>query len=127
MELNTHLKLNSELNGKVVELAKGYAKVEQLTTELMVADAEGLVHGGFTFCAADFAAMACVNDPYVVLAKGDTKFLAPIKCGQTVIYEAKMLESEGRKSTIEVIATVDENVVFKGKFNTVTLDSHILG
>jgi len=127
MELNTHLKLNSELNGKVVELAKGYAKVEQLTTELMVADAEGLVHGGFTFCAADFAAMACVNDPYVVLAKGDTKFLAPIKCGQTVIYEAKMLESEGRKSLIEVIATVDENVVFKGKFNTVTLDSHILG
>ena len=127
MELNTHLKLNSELNGKVVELAKGYAKVEQLTTELMVADAEGLVHGGFTFCAADFAAMACVNDPYVVLAKGDTKFLAPIKCGQTVIYEAKMLESEGRKSLIEVIATVDENVVFKGRFNTVTLDSHILG
>ena len=127
MELNTHLKLNSELNGKVVELKEGYAKVEQETREFMVADEKGLVHGGFTFCAADFAAMACVNDPYVVLAKGDTKFLAPIKCGQTVIYEAKMLESEGRKSTIEVIATVDENVVFKGKFNTVTLDSHILG
>ena len=127
MELNTHLKLNSELNGKVVELKEGYAKVEQLTTELMVADEKGLVHGGFTFCAADFAAMACVNDPYVVLAKSDSKFLAPIKCGQTVIYEAKMLESEGRKSLVEVIATVDENIVFKGRFNTVTLDSHILG
>ena len=127
MELNTHLKLNSELNGKVVELKEGYAKVEQLTSELMVADEQGLVHGGFTFCAADFVAMACVNDPYVVLAKGDTKFLAPIKCGQTVIYEAKMLESEGRKSTIEVIATVEENIVFKGIFSTVTLESHILG
>ena len=127
MELNTHLKLNSELNGKVVELAQGYAKVEQLTTELMVADAEGLIHGGFTFCAADFAAMACVNDPYVVLAKSDSKFLAPIKLGQTVVYEAKMLENEGRKSTIEVIATVDENAVFKGTFSTVTLDKHILG
>lgn len=126
MQLNTHLKLNSELNGKVVELSEGYAKVEQLTTELMVADEQGLVHGGFTFCAADFAAMACVNDPYVVLAKGDTKFLAPIKLGQTVIYEAKMLENEGRKSTIEVIATVEENAVFKGTFFTVTLDKHIL-
>jgi len=126
MELNTHLKLNSELNGKVVELAEGYAKVEQVTSELMVADEQGLVHGGFTFCAADFAAMACVNDPYVVLAKGDTKFLAPIKLGQTVVYEAKMLESEGRKSTIEVIATVEGNAVFKGTFSTVTLDSHIL-
>lgn len=126
MELNTHLKLNSELNGKVIELSEGYAKVEQQTSELMVADEQGLVHGGFTFCAADFAAMACVNDPYVVLAKGDTKFLAPIKLGQTVIYEAKMLESESRKSTIEVIATVEENAVFKGIFSTVTLDSHIL-
>ena len=127
MELNTHLKLNNELNGKVVELGEGYAKVEQLTTELMVADEQGLIHGGFTFCAADFAAMACVNDPYVVLAKGDTKFLAPIKLGQTVVYEAKILESEGRKSTIEVVATVQENAVFKGTFSTVTLDSHILG
>jgi len=127
MELNTHLKLNSELNGKVVELAEGYAKVEQVTSELMVADEQGLVHGGFTFCAADFAAMACVNDPYVVLSKGDTKFLAPIKLGDIVIYEAKILENEGRKSTIEVIATVEENAVFKGTFLTVTLDSHILG
>jgi len=127
MELNTHLKLNNELNGKVVELAEGYAKIEQLTTELMVADEQGLIHGGFTFCAADFAAMACVNDPYVVLAKSDSKFLAPIKLGQTVIYEAKMIESEGRKSTIEVIATVEENAVFKGTFGAVSLDSHILG
>jgi len=127
MELNTHLKLNSELNGKLVELAEGYAKIEQLTTELMVADEHGLVHGGFTFCAADFAAMACVNDPYVVLAKSDTKFLAPIKLGQTVVYEAKMLEFEGRKSIIEVIATVEENAVFKGTFSAVTLDKHILG
>ena len=70
--------------------------------------------------------MACVNDPYVVLAKSDTKFLAPIKLGQIVIYEAKMLESEGRKSTIEVIAIVEDKAVFKGTFSTVTLDKHIL-
>jgi acyl-coenzyme A thioesterase PaaI-like protein len=125
MELNTHLKLNSELNGKVVELKEGYAKIEQITSELMVADEQGLVHGGFTFCAADFAAMACVNDPNVVLAKGDAKFLAPIKLGQMVVYEAKILESEGKKSTIEVIATVEGNAVFKGTFSTVTLDKHI--
>jgi len=127
MELNTHLKLNSELNGKVVELKQNYAKVEQVTSSLMVADEEGLVHGGFTFCAADFAAMACVNDPYVVLAKSEVKFLAPIKLGQTVVYEAKLLENEGKKSKVEVIATVDEKEVFKGVFSTVTLDNHILG
>ncbi len=127
MKLNTHLKLDNEINGKVVELSDGYAKVEQVTKEFMVADEQGLVHGGFTFCAADFAAMACVNDPYVVLAKSDSKFLAPIKLGQTIVYEARLVKDEGRKSTVEVIATVEENPVFKGIFNTITLDNHILG
>ncbi len=126
MELNTHLKIDNDINGKVVELKEGYAKVEQTTHAFMVADEQGLIHGGFTFCAADFAAMACVNEPYVVLAKGETKFLAPIKLGQTVIYEANTVIFEGKKSTVEVIASVEGNAVFKGTFSTVSLDNHIL-
>ncbi len=127
MKLNTHLKLDNTINGKVVELSENYAKIEQITKDFMVADEVGLVHGGFTFCAADFCAMAVVNDPNVVLAKSETKFLAPIKLGDTVIFEGKLVENQGKKSTIEVVATVDENTVFKGTFYTVTLDKHILG
>lgn len=127
MQLNTHLKLDNDINGKVIELKAGYAKVEQVTKEFMVADKQGLIHGGFTFCAADFAAMASVNDPYVVLAKSETKFLAPIKLGQIVIYEANIIENEDKKSSVEVIATVEGSAVFKGVFSTVTLDKHILG
>ena len=126
MTLNTHLKLDNSINGKVIELSKDYAKIEQTTKDFMVADEVGLIHGGFTFCAADFCAMAVVNDPNVVLAKSETKFLAPIKLGDTVVFEGKLLEKEGKKSTIEVIATVDETSVFKGTFYTVTLDKHIL-
>jgi acyl-coenzyme A thioesterase PaaI-like protein len=126
MILNTHLKLNSELSGEVIELRENYAKVEQKTTPLMVADNLGLIHGGFTFSAADFTAMACINDPFVVLAKSEVKFLAPIKLGQSVIYEATLMEKEGKKSKVEVIATVDEKEVFKGVFSTVSLDNHIL-
>jgi len=125
MQLNTHLKIDNDINGKVVELKEGYAKVEQITQEFMVADEEGLVHGGFTFCAADYAAMSAVNDPNVVLAKSETKFLAPIKLGNTVILEANIIKKEGRKSTAEVIATVDGRAVFKGMFYTITLDNHI--
>jgi acyl-coenzyme A thioesterase PaaI-like protein len=127
MKLNTHLKLDNTINGKVVELSENYAKVEQITKDFMVADEVGLVHGGFTFCAADFCAMSVVNDPNVVLAKSETKFLAPIKLGDIVIFEGKLLEKEGKKSTVEVVATVDENAVFKGIFYTVTLEKHILG
>jgi len=125
MELNTHLKLDNTINGKVVELKEGYAKVEQKTQEFMVSDEQGLVHGGFTFCAADFSAMAAVNAPNVVLAKSDAKFLAPIKLGDIVLFEASIIESNGKKSTVEVLASVEEKAVFKGTFSTVTLDKHI--
>jgi len=127
VNLNTHLKLDNTINGKIIELESGYAKVEQITKDFMVADEVGLVHGGFTFCAADFCAMAVVNDPNVVLAKSETKFLAPVKLGDVVLFEGKLIEKDGKKSTIEVVASVNENPVFKGTFYAVTLDKHILG
>ena len=92
----------------------------------MAADAEGLVHGGFIFGAADYAAMAAVNDPYVVLAKASSKFIAPVKVGENVILEAKITETNGNKSTIEVTATVEANTVFTGEFLTAVLKQHVL-
>ena len=126
MELNTHLELDNSLNGKVIELKSAYSKVELTTTPQMVADKQGLIHGGFIFCAADFAAMAAVNDPYVVLAKSETKFTAPVKLNDIVILEAIIKEQNGIKSTVEVIASVEDKTVFKGVFYTATLEKHVL-
>jgi acyl-coenzyme A thioesterase PaaI-like protein len=44
----------------------------------MAADQRGLVHGGFTFGLADYAAMVAVNDPNVVLGAAEVRFLAPV-------------------------------------------------
>ncbi len=126
MELNTHLKIDSNLNGKIIELKKDYAKIKLQTIEIMKADDQGLVHGGFIFCAADFTAMACINDPYVVLAKSNTKFIAPVKVGDIVILEANIKETNGFKSIVDVIATVNNKDIFKGEFFTATLDKHVL-
>ncbi len=126
MTLNTHLKLNPEINGEVIELKQGYAKVKQQTKEFMVADDMGLVHGGFAFCAADFTAMAAINDPFVVLGKSETKFIAPVKLGECVIFEGKVVSNDGAKSSVEVIGCVNEKEVFKGTFTTFTLEKHIL-
>jgi len=126
MELNTHLKIDTSLNGKVLELSKGYAKIELKTTDIMRADEQGLVHGGFIFGAGDFTAMATVNDPFVVLAKSETKFLAPVKVGQNVVFEGNIIQSEGRKFTVEVDGFIDEKKVFVGTFYTVVLDAHVL-
>ena len=126
MKLNTHLKIDNSINGKVVELKDGFAKVEQATEKFMVADEQGLVHGGFAFCAADFCAMAAVNDPNVVLAKSEVKFLAPVKLGDIVVFEGIVSKIDGKKATVEVIGKVLDKAIFKGTFYTVTLDKHIL-
>lgn len=126
MNLNTHLKIDNTLNGNVLELGEGYAKIELQTISIMRADEQGLVHGGFIFGAADFTAMATVNDPYVVLAKSETKFLAPVKVGQSVVFEGIITLNNGRKSTVEVTAYIEDKKVFVGVFYTVVLDKHVL-
>ena len=125
MVLNTHLELDESLNGDLVELREGFARIDLKTTQNMVADDRGLIHGGFLFCAADYAAMACVNHPNVVLAKSETKFIAPVKVGSDVCFEAKKLEENGTRVTIEVIGKVESKDVFKGIFYTAILKKHV--
>jgi len=55
----------------------------------MVVDDHKLVHGGFIFGAADYAAMAAVNDPNVVLGSAEVSFLKPSKSGDSDILEGK--------------------------------------
>jgi acyl-coenzyme A thioesterase PaaI-like protein len=66
----------------------GNSQVELVTTAQMAADEQGLVHGGFIFGAADYAAMIAVNHPHVVLGASDVKFLKPVRVGETVMASA---------------------------------------
>jgi len=126
MILQTHLKIDERLSGEVVLLKNDFAKVVLETTQEMVADNYGLVHGGFIFSAADYAAMAAINHPNVVLAKSEVKFLAPTKLGDSVILEAKVSSKDGIKASVEVVGKIEEKEVFKGTFFTATLENHIL-
>jgi len=127
MELKTHLKIDHTLSGDLLQLEEGYARVELKTTDVMRADAEGLVHGGFCFSAADFAAMAAVNDPNVVLAKSEAKFLAPVRVGEIVLFEANVISHEGNRYAVEVTGNVEQTDVFRAVFYTVVLKEHVLG
>jgi len=126
MNLKTHLAIDRELCGEVIELKDGYAKVKLATTKRMAADEVGLVHGGFTFGAADFAAMAAINDPYVVLVSAKVDFLAPVVVGQEVIFDAHVVEKEGKRGLVEVVGRVGGKEVFKGTFSTYLPKHHIL-
>ncbi|WP_457594385.1 hotdog domain-containing protein [Hydrogenimonas sp.] len=126
LELKTHRRIDQSLCGTLLELQDGYAKVELETTRQMAVDEMGLIHGGFTFAAADFAAMAAVNDPNVVLVSSECRFLSPVKVGDRVLFEAKELYKESRKRKIHVIGTFEDIKVFEGEFMAVVLERHVL-
>ncbi len=126
IQLQTHLKINQALSGDIEVLQKGYAKIVLSTTEEMRADEAGLVHGGFIFSAADFAAMSAVNDKNVVLAASTCQFLAPVRVGDSVVFEAQVRHKEGRKRNVHVKGYSSEIKVFEGEFKTVITEHHVL-
>lgn len=124
--LRTHELINTHYSGELKELKEGYAKVSLLTNEEMRVDSYGLVHGGFIFCAADFAAMAAVNNPNVVLSAATSSFLAPVRVYDEVVFTAKLRHKEGRKREVYVTGHVLDIKVFEATMKTVVLDKHVL-
>lgn len=124
--LRTHDMINSRYSGDLDELKEGYARVCLVTNDEMRADSYGLVHGGFIFCAGDFAAMAAVNDPNVVLASSSADFLSPVRVGDEVVFEANVRHKDGRKREVKVIGSVLDIKVFEATLKTVVLEKHVL-
>jgi acyl-coenzyme A thioesterase PaaI-like protein len=123
---DTHHKIAPGLCGRPVELASGCARVVLETTVEMAADARGLVHGGFTFGLADYAAMLAVNEPTIVLASAETKFLGPVVVGDHLDAEASVVRTDGRKRWVKVVVRRDGVPVMEGEFLAVVPDRHIL-
>jgi acyl-coenzyme A thioesterase PaaI-like protein len=118
--------IDESLSGRLVRLEEGRATVRLSTSQAMAADERGLVHGGFLFSAADYAAMAAVNDPRVVLGAAETKFLAPVRKGETVMFTAEVTQVKGKKRIVAVSGRVDDRTVFEGDFICFVPERHVL-
>ncbi|MBC8237754.1 MAG: PaaI family thioesterase [Helicobacteraceae bacterium] len=124
--LQTHQEVNTDLSGEIIKLERGYVELRLTTTPDMIADDVGLIHGGFIFSAADYAAMAAVNERNVVLVGSDCQFLSPVKFHDEVNIIARVRHKEGRKRNVHVTAHVLDIKVFEGEFKTVVTDRHVL-
>jgi acyl-coenzyme A thioesterase PaaI-like protein len=92
----------------------------------MQADDSGLIHGGFVFGMADYAAMLAVNDPNVVLGAADVRFTKPCRLGEKLTAKARILEEKGKKRMVEVIVGSGTDTVFEGTFTCFVLEKHVL-
>ena len=126
MKIDTHRRIDRKLCGEPLFAEDGQSRVELVTTDRMAVDEAGLVHGGFIFGAADYAAMIAVNHPHVVLGASDVKFLKPVRVGETVVARARVQEVKGKKYWVSVSVAKDDVDVFQGMFICFVLDKHVL-
>lgn len=126
MRPNTHLAIDRRLVGEPVEIGEGTAAAALVTIPEMAADHRGLVHGGFVFGLADYAAMLAVNDPNVVLGGAEARFLKPVTVGERLLARARVEETDGRKSRVAVEVLRDGDSVMRGTLTAFTLERHVL-
>ena len=120
----THLAISPEWVGEPLELAPGTALARLLTRAEMAADERGLVHGGFAFGLADYAAMLAVNDPHVVLGAAETRFLAPVRVGEVLTARAVVESAEGKKHIVKCVVRTDREVL-SAVFTCFVLPRHV--
>lgn len=126
MDINTHEHIDRSLCGEPVALGNGSSEVRLICTRNMAADVSGLIHGGFIFGMADYAAMLAVNHPNVVLAGAESRFLKPSQVGDVLIAKAAEQEQDGRKHIIKVEVSCKGEVVFSGTFTCFVTKEHVL-
>jgi len=123
--LDTHKKINDRFSGYVHSVEEGYAEIYLDIIDEMVADELGLVHGGFLFSSASFAAVAAINKPNAIVIGAQVHFFTPVRVDETVIFEAHSRHKIGKKRIVEVVGRVGDIKVFSGNFSIAVMDQHI--
>lgn len=127
VDLKTHLAINQSLCGQLISIDEGIAIVKLKTTSEMVVDDHKLVHGGFIFGAADYAAMAAVNHPNVVLGSAEVKFLKPSISGDAILFKATVTEAKGKLRRVDVEGVDKAGAkTFAGVFTCFVLEKHVI-
>jgi uncharacterized protein (TIGR00369 family) len=126
MNINTHHKIDQTLCGRPIILEEDRCTIEFKAIESMAADDSGLVHGGFIFGLADYAAMLAVNHPNVVLGGAQVKFLKPSKIGDILVAKAQVTSIEGKKRVVTVNVSKENDVVFEGELICFIPPKHVL-
>ena len=123
---NTHLGIDATLCGTPTAQSAGRATARLTPTAAMAVDSRSLVHGGFVFGLADYAAMLAVDDPNVVLGAAEVRFLKPVIVGEALVADANVESEAGKKRVVKVVVSRAAEPVMTGTFTCYVLEHHVL-
>ncbi|WP_407924184.1 PaaI family thioesterase [Corynebacterium occultum] len=93
-----------------------------LTVEPDMVNGIEVVHGGFVFALADYAFACAANSvlPRVATVDAQISFLAPARLGETLVAEAVVSFTGGRRIIVDVTVTTADRTValFRGTGRT---------
>jgi acyl-coenzyme A thioesterase PaaI-like protein len=121
----THDKIYEKYCGRLLKIDEGYAEVGIDIIQTMLADSDGLIHNGFLFSSASYAAALAVNEKNGFVIASIVHFLAPVKEQDHVIFKARSRHTIGRKRIVDVVGRVEDIKVFIGEFTVIVMEQHI--
>ena len=123
-ELRTHKNIHTNHSYNLIELSENYAKISIKAKNSESVDDKNTIYDGSIFSAANFCAMAAINDEDSFLISANIDFLNQItKDDEDIIFEAKARVNTSGKKQIEVSGKINDISVFYGDFVTIKLDA----
>lgn len=106
---------DEELIGKLQELVIGEkARSELVIDESMVLVKARVARGHYLFAQANSLAIALVDAPMALTGSVRLKFVRPVRLGEIVVAEGKVLNRKQNKYWVQVSVKVDSEEVLRG-------------
>jgi acyl-coenzyme A thioesterase PaaI-like protein len=106
-----------EIVGEIVDIQLGSRGVSILETNTdMALEGTGVVRGHFIFAQADSLAIAIIDADAAITGLANSKFKRPVRVGERLVAKAKIIRTKGPDIVVQVITTVGDEQVFRGKF-----------
>lgn len=124
--LRTHKAVDPIYVGHIESLNDGHCIVSYVTTEMMVADSERMVHSGFISMSAEYTALCAVNEPNGMMFHMDATYFAAARVGDEIMFEARVRHVEGRKREVDVVGKIDSIKIYACRATIVIPEYHPL-
>lgn len=125
IELLACTSLKSEMCGSIIKMTYEEVITKFVPTKQMISDESNLIHSGFIFNAANYAAMCLVNQPHAITIGAEVEFLAPVEFEQEMMFLATIKQSNAKKFEINVKGTLLDIKIFEAIFHIAVFDKQL--
>lgn len=125
LELKAYTALKADFCGKIIKHSTEEVITHFNPTKQMVCDENNLIHSGFIFSAANYAAMCLINHPNALTIKSEVEFLAPLELDQEMVFLATIKQFNDKKYEINVKGSLLDIKIFEAIFHIAIFDKQL--